>query len=346
MTTRIATPEPADSHHYSWVAFLRDTLEFFVCALKYYEELLSSEAAEIEDDPHLKAFFTEEVRREIRFDRGRREVTRTRQWLEESLAKSTDKFDCDLGLDHGTVRYLKSVGLLYLGFLKQRRNTLSSKPNVTVHLLSALDRQITLREEQLATQGIFAKASALPLLVEQELLTDIEQERVDPPGQSVAHARRPKPVMIDSIEILDTELKERCLDLFNQFEESGQSERHDTVVTEATRILEHRLRTLTRSTDAATGADLAARAFAGGSPAIRVSDIQGEQDAVHLLYRGVFGFIRNQVHHKLLSDLAPERVVQILGLIDYLLYVANTGVPAKSEEMRIASELPTPCRQG
>lgn len=332
MTTLSLTPEPVDSHRYSWVAFLRDTLDFFVCALKFYEELLSSEAAEIEGDPHLKSFFTDEVRREIRFDRGLREAARTRQWLEESLAKSTNKFDCDLGLDHGTVRYLKSVGLLYLGFLKQRRNALSSKPNVTTHLLSALDRQITLREEHLATQGIFAKASVLPLLAGQEQQAMVDQERNDPLDLSVVHVRRPKPLMIDSIEILDTELKGRCLDLFNQFEESGQSERHDTVVTEATRILEHRLRTLTRSTDAATGADLAARAFAGGMPAIRVSDVQGEQEAVHLLYRGVFGFIRNRVHHKLLSDLAPERVVQILGLIDYLLYVANTGVPSASND--------------
>lgn len=330
MTNRAIAPEPRDDHHYSWVAFDRDTVEFFVSALKYYEGLLTSEAAEIEGDPYLKSFFTDEVRQEIRFDRGRREVERTRLWLEGCLSSSTDKLDCDLSLSHGTARYLKSVGLLYLGFLKQRRNVLSSKPNVTSHLLSALDRQITVREEQITTLGIFAKASVLPLLVEQEWPSTVERETTNSAEQSVALARRPKPVMIDSIEILDTELKRRCLDLFNQFEESGQSERHDTVVTEATRILEHRLRTLTRSIDAATGTELAARAFAGGTPAIRVSDIQGEQDAVHLLYRGVFGFIRNQFHHKLLTDLAPERVVQILGLIDYLLYVANTGAPVES----------------
>lgn len=75
LTTPAATPEPADSHHYSWVAFLRDTLDFFVGALKYYEELLSLESAEVEADPHLKAFFTEEVRQEIRFARGRGEAT-------------------------------------------------------------------------------------------------------------------------------------------------------------------------------------------------------------------------------------------------------------------------------
>lgn len=84
---------------------------------------------------------------------------------------------------------------------------------------------------------------------------------------------RPKLVVLDSIEILDTEFKRRCLNLVNQFEESGHSERHDTVVTEATGILEHRLRTLTRSIDAASGEDLAARAFVGAAPAIRVSDI-------------------------------------------------------------------------
>jgi uncharacterized protein (TIGR02391 family) len=113
--------------------------------------------------------------------------------------------------------------------------------------------------------------------------------------------------------------------LFRQFEASAQADRHDTVVTEATRILEDRLRKLTGTTDGATGAELATRAFAGNAPALRVSDIEAEQQAAHLLYRGVFGFIRNNVHHKLRPDLASERVLQILGLIDYLIFLANTG---------------------
>jgi hypothetical protein len=70
---------------------------------------------------------------------------------------------------------------------------------------------------------------------------------------------------------------------------------------------------------------LASRAFGGSKPVLRVSAVEAEQQAAHLLYRGVFGFIRNNVHHKLRPDLAPERVLQILGLIDYLVYLADTG---------------------
>lgn len=320
--------EPENDSRSYWVFFYRDTVEFLRDAVAYYEGLLATEATEVDADPHLKAFLTEEVRREMRFGRGHREAVRTREWLEQALEKSKDQLDCDLSVDHGTVRYFKSVGLLYLGFLKQRRNLLASKPNITLHLLSALDRQITRREEELTSQGVFGNASVLPLLVEQEFASPAAAPSEAPNTEatgSVAHARRPSPVLVDSIEILDPELRRRCLDLFRQFEASAQADRHDTVVTEATRILEDRLRKLTGTTDGATGAELATRAFAGNAPALRVSDIEAEQQAAHLLYRGVFGFIRNNVHHKLRPDLASERVLQILGLIDYLIFLANTG---------------------
>lgn len=323
------TPEPADHHQYSWVMFYRETVEFFVSAVKYYEDLLAAETKHIDADPHLSAFLTEDVRREFKIGRSHAEATRVREWLEHRLAERPNSFDVDISLSHGTTRYLKSVGLLYLGFLKQRRNALSRSPNVTSNLLSAIDRRITTQEEALHTQGIFVRASLVPLLVEQELPSELPVPAAPAAETFIAGAVRPKAVVIRSIELLDTELRDRCLDLFNQFEESGQSERHDTVVTEATRILENRLRILTRSTDGAIGNELVARAFAGTKPLIRVSEVVAEQEAVHLLFRGAFGFIRNRVHHKLLSDLAPERVLQILGLIDYLISVANTALPAE-----------------
>jgi hypothetical protein len=43
------------------------------------------------------------------------------------------------------------------------------------------------------------------------------------------------------------------------------------------------------------------------------------------------GTSRQKVHDDRTAS-APERVVQILGLIDYLLYVAHTGVPAERNE--------------
>jgi hypothetical protein len=37
----------------------------------------------------------------------------------------------------------------------------------------------------------------------------------------------------------------------------------------------------------------------------------------------VFGFIRNQAHHRLIENLSPERVLQIVALIDYLIFTAQ-----------------------
>jgi uncharacterized protein (TIGR02391 family) len=111
------------------------------------------------------------------------------------------------------------------------------------------------------------------------------------------------------------------LDLFNQFQESGQADRNDTVVAEASRILENRLRAVTGCTDGSTGKQLVTLAFNGQKPKLRVSSVPSEQEAAQLLFMGTFGFIRNQVQHKLLGSLPAERVLQVLGWIDYLLSV-------------------------
>ena len=68
------------------------------------------------------------------------------------------------------------------------------------------------------------------------------------------------------------------------------------------------------------------------SRCFRISDVDAEQQAAFLLFRGAFGYIRNRAHHKLLSDLPPERVVQIVGFIDYLISLAESAVRREDEE--------------
>lgn len=306
-----------------------DTVRFLIAALKFYEELLSQESEVIAADEHLMSFLTDHVRHEHGVGRDLEHAVQVRERMETELERRAHHLDITIPLTHGTVRYLKSVARLYLNFIKQRRNAFSRRPNVTKRFLSALDRQITLREETFATQGVFANASPVPLLVEQ-VLPSTSHPGASP--ASLAHSDRPKPVLVDSIPILDDELHARCLDLLMQFEEQSQSDRHDTVVTEATRILENRLRQLTTTHDGTTGTDLVTRSFGGKHPVLRVSEVPAEQDAVHLLFRGVFGFIRNPVHHRLVSGLTAERVVQILGLIDYLIAVANSAMREAPKE--------------
>jgi hypothetical protein len=72
------------------------------------------------------------------------------------------------------------------------------------------------------------------------------------------------------------------------------------------------------------GVELAKYAF-GGTPNLIVSDIMGEQDSTHLLNRGIFGFLWNSVHHRLVNNLQPERVLQIVGMADYLISVAEAA---------------------
>lgn len=325
------TTEPPDHHRYSWVMFYTDTVKFLVSALEFYIDLLAKEAEQLNSDPHLKSFLTEETRREFRVGRGLEQGKRYLQWLNEKLSNAEDRFDIDISLDHGTARYLKSVGLLYLGLIKNKRNELSSRPNTSKNTLAALDREITTKEEFLTKSGIFSNATVLPLLAEQQISPATEhQESARTGTPSLSRAARPAAVLIDSIEILDEELRKRCLDLFKQFQESGQSERHDTVVSEATRILEHRLRLMTQSDVSLSGADLVNKAFSGDFPTLRISQVPSEQKAVHLMFLGTFGFIRNPVHHKLLSDLPSERVIQILGFIDYLISVLNASAPQEA----------------
>jgi uncharacterized protein (TIGR02391 family) len=150
--------------------------------------------------------------------------------------------------------------------------------------------------------------------------------------ETTAQARRPPPRILSTIEILDPQLRERCLDLLEAFDEGEQSHRFDTVVAEATRVLEHRIRQLTGADASISGVNLMTYAFGGDHPKLVVSEDSSEQEAAHLMYRGATGFIRNPFHHRLIEDVSRERVLQILGLVDYLIYVAQTATPAGRQD--------------
>ena len=145
--------------------------------------------------------------------------------------------------------------------------------------------------------------------------------------------------MIDSIEILDPELRSRCLDLFQSFKQDGQHERLDTVVTEATRIFENKLRSISGAPADCVGVDLATYAFGEKTPKLIISEVTAEQEAVHLMFRGVFGFIRNHVHHQLVENLLPERVLQIVGMIDYLIFLIQNSTRVEPTEKDTAHKV-------
>jgi hypothetical protein len=317
------TSENHDDYQYNWVLFERDTILFVLRAIDFYLALLGDEEAELSSDPDLAALITDDTRRELGLKRDKERTQRIKQWLEDKLADRKNSWDVSFSPSHWLVRFMKSVGLLYLAKLKKSRNSLASRTNVTSATLSAVDREISSKEEIFNTSGVFKNASPLELLASYGEETVATDTQATAEGVSLLTASRPRPILVGSIEILDHELRTRCLDLFNKFQESGQSDRNDTVVSEATRILENRLRTVTACEDGKSAKQLVTLAFNVDNPIVAVSSVRAEQEAAQLLFLGTFGFIRNQVQHKLLGDMPAERVLQILGWVDYLLSVIS-----------------------
>lgn len=309
--------EPRNGQVYTTVLWDRH-LMFYTSALDFYEQNIKADIQAIDEDPDLKAILGEEERKSFEIYHELDRIEWTRSWIQKKLESGKDHYFCDIA--HGTVRFLKSIGTLYLKHIQNRRNKLASRPNISKYALRAVDKKITELREML-TIGIFQDATTIPLLIDE--FPAVEHVATEAPEKALVGVAQPRPIVIESIEILDPDLRSRCLDLFNSFERAGQRDRHDTVLTEATRIFEDKLRKICGASSAVSGVELSQYAFGGANPKLIVSDVQAEQEAAHLLFRGVFGLLRNVPHHRLLGELQPERVLQVLGTLDYCLAVAQ-----------------------
>jgi hypothetical protein len=93
------------------------------------------------------------------------------------------------------------------------------------------------------SSGVFRNASPIPLLVDEvvEIASGGQTTKSRHEHLSTPAAAEPKPVLLESIQILDPALRSRCLDLYADFDKRNQHDQFDTVIAEATRILEDRL---------------------------------------------------------------------------------------------------------
>lgn len=316
--------EPTDYHVYSCVSFDEDSITFFLKAFEFYFKLLENDIEEIKKDEDLREVLGDESLMTFEIHKEYDRIKGMMGWFKEIIDRAKGSFDYDImNITHGTICYIKSAVKLYVSHLKTKRNSLSLKPNLSKYALAAVDNFIS-KHEEILTSGVFKNATPKPLLCNAIVSQGSVENNVEK-KENLSEVARPLPIIIDSIEILDSELRSRCLDLFALFQKDGKLERLDTVVTEATRIFESRIRNLISADANCMGVDLATAAFGSDKPKLVVSSNLAEQEAAHLLYRGVFGFIRNPVHHKLVEGLIPERVIQILGLIDYLLHLADNA---------------------
>jgi len=323
--------EHPDHYMYQTVMFPSAGIEFYLQALEFYRSLLEADMSALQEETDLMAMMDLERRETLEVVQELEKIKRLIDWLSpEGDARKHGFGNCPIQVSHGFLRYFKSTGILYMKKLRNSRERVAGRPNVSKHTVEAVDRRLTKLEENFRA-GVFARVTPMPLLMD-----DFVDELPAPaahhkPNDGLPDAV-PRPRLIESIEVLDSQLRERCMDLFVQFQEGGQTDRLDTVVSEATRILEDRLRSRSGAPKDKIGVDLATYALSPKAPKLVVSELDAEQEAAHLLCRGVFGFVRNHVHHQLVGDYSPERALQIVGMVDYLLSIVEAAQAGEKPE--------------
>jgi hypothetical protein len=63
---------------------------------------------------------------------------------------------------------------------------------------------------------------------------------------------------------------------------------------------------------------------------IRFSPEKDVQEAAHLFFRGYSGLVRNEVMHRVVESYTKERVMQLLGTVDYLLFLLSRSQVQKA----------------
>jgi hypothetical protein len=305
----------SDSHVYESVGFSASTLRLFANALQFYVAALESDLAAVELDPDLKKLLDEQALRSFPIAREIKESKRMVERTEAMIPQAESMGDAEMHMSHGLARKLKSISLFYLAEMERKRNDLASTGTRTAYLTEMLDTKLLQMRETLE-MGILRDIEPVALLVRPEAA---DRLAVATPRVEAAPAPRSA-----TVELIDQELRERCLDLFNDFDASGQAHRFDTVISEATRILEDRTRTLCGIGQDVIGVKVMNAAFIGTPPILELSANDGEQRAAHQLYSGVIGFIRNPSHHRI-EALERERTLQILAFIDYLLHLVESA---------------------
>lgn len=316
--------EKPDHYRYQWMTFYADTLKFYLAALRHYQTRLQEELSRIGEDPLLSEILGPEAIDTFPIAKESKRFKGMVERVEVILQKEPEAWDYELNITHGDVRILKSVGLLYLAHLRQRRNEVATGSSLSTLAIQAIDTRLSTFEEKLY-QGAFKDATPYPLLIDPPRPPAPQAPPTPPP----APARTPS-----GHEILDPQLRERCLDLFYSFAETSQPHRYDTVLAEATRVLEDRLRRLAKADSGLEGVKLVSYAFGGQTPALVLSPEATEQEAAHLLFRGMFGFIRNPFHHRLIDEVPQERAMQVLTLVDYLLFLIESAQPRQLPQPR------------
>jgi len=254
----------------------------------------------------------------------KQEIDRIQQmveWGEDRLKKDNKTHGTITvsGASYGSLRYLKAGMLLLVRMLVEKKRAVIQKHgSIPRSILKSYDEKIKVLEN-LAEEGVLNGLKPAEVFFElrspvnAESSIEIKKEAVD---VKLSESR------IDEIQIIDPVLRERCLDLLRKLYDAGSQVQLDTIVRESSVVLEDRVKTIS-GIKGKIGVPLMSAAFGSQPVVIKFSDDRDVQDSAHFLFRGYSGFVRNQVMHRLVPSYNKDRVLQLMGFVDYLLFLLS-----------------------
>jgi hypothetical protein len=232
------------------------------------------------------------------------------------------------GVSYGLLRYLKA-GILFrvLQLFQKRDEVLKKAKTVPRSILQTFDERI----KQLLNLAEMGMLNGLkPADVFFDIISSDEQPNEDLKILPQIPASINQGTSFE-VPIIDPVLRKRCLSLLDALEEGGTRDQYDTIIREMSVILEDRVRDLSGYTGKLSGVQLFGETMGKLPPKIKFSDDKNIQESAHLLFRGYSGFVRNEVMHGLVSSFTRERVLQLIGMFDYLLFILSNAETTKGK---------------
>ncbi len=289
-------------------------LKSIVQELEQYSEL--AESLELESSPYEK------------------EIGRLKgmiDWGEKKLGAEASQSFGEItvnGVSYGSLRYLKAGILFRVSELFQKRSDVLKKAKtVPRSILQTFDERI----QQLLN---FAEMGILNGLKPADVFFDIISSGEQPNEDLKILPQIPPSINQGTsfeVPIIDPVLRKRCLSILGALEEGGTSDQYDTIIREMSVILEDRVRELSGYTGKLAGVQLFGETMGKLRPNITFSDDKDIQKSAHLLFRGYSGFVRNEVMHRLVSSYTRGRVLQLIGMVDYLLFILSNAETSKGK---------------
>jgi len=287
--------------------------------LEKYSDLAKS--LELESSPYEK---------EIRRLKGMIEWGEKRFGTEEGQPSGEITID---GVSYGSLRYLKAGILFRVSQLLQKKaEVLKKHKTVPRSVLQTFDERV----QQLINLGEMGMLNALkPADVFFDIIPSAGQPMEDlkilpqippSPNQSTAF----------EVPIIDPVLRKRCLGILNALDDGGTKDQYDMIIREISVILEDRVREMSGYTGKLSGVQLFGEIMGKATPKISFSDDKDIQESAHLLFRGYSGFVRNEVMHGLVPSYTRERVLQLIGTVDYLLFILSNAKTSKRVKGKIS----------